>query len=99
MKKDPNRLIDSDGEFISEFPGGSDSDGTSIGYLEDLCEWMYYHGTADNQSKLGLVLQLEDIIQEYLNGGFDHKSPMGIKCNYIPTWSKKLMKLMEKNNI
>jgi len=92
--KDPNRLIGPDGEFVSSFPGGPGSDVISIGYLEELCEWVFYHNDMPEDLKLSRILALENEIQHLLNGTEDGKPMMGIPCRYIPTWSTKLI---EKN--
>jgi len=80
--KDPNRLISPDGGFQSEFPGGKGGS-CSIGYLEDLCEWIYHHNNMTNKQKLKTILKIEKIIAKMVK-------KMILNCDYIPTWSTKL---------
>ena len=80
--KDPNRLVTPDGGFQSEFPGGKNKN-YSIGYLEDLCEWVYHHDNMTNKQKLKTILKIEKIIAKMVKRIVKN-------CNYIPTWSTKL---------
>ena len=70
-----SELTDSDGYFKSVF------DKNTIGYLEELCEFVYL-GDNTTEEKLKHILMLEELITKHL-------SKMGI--GYRPTWSKKLM--------
>ena len=81
------KLTNSKGEFVSEYPGEIGK-GFSIGYLEDLCEWVYYRKDRTYEQKLEQTLGIEAIIRKMLTDG----SLIEHKVNYIPTWSKKLYK-------
>lgn len=81
---DPERLCDKDGNFISSCPGGPGTGSISIGYLEELCEWVYHYADLPKEEILNRILALEDITRKHL-------SDMGI--GFIPTWSKKLQSL------
>jgi len=83
-KKDPNRLITKDGKFQSEWPGSKNKK-YSIGYLEDLCEWIYYHSNLTKEEKLKRILIFEKIISEMVK-------EVVFNCSYVPTWSIKLEK-------
>ncbi len=89
MKK-KRRFVGPDGEFVSthtDIPEGH----TNIGYLQELCEWLYYHNTKTDKEKLKDILAIEKIIQDLLNGNGKIKdAPFGVCVKYIPTWSKKL---------
>lgn len=84
--KDPNRLVNEDGSFKSEY------NPKTIGYLEDLCEFVYYHDNLTINQKKEHILYIENLISKILDGSAteDGRPVMGIKCNYIPTWSTKL---------
>ena len=92
-QKDPNRLIDENGVFKSEFPGGPGTGVTSLGYLEDLCEYLYYFGIEEKPAKLKRIKELEEWIQKIINGEVNEgdKPLIGIKAEYHPTWSIKLI--------
>ncbi len=83
--KDPNRLVGPNGEFVSSYH--MDEDTITIGYLEELCEWLYYHDALTYKQKLRRLKAIEGMIRKHLAGG--HVSSM--KINYIPTWSTKLI--------
>lgn len=76
---DPARLCDEDGNFVSSHPGGPGTGIISIGYLEEVCEWLYYHNDLTPEEKRSRILLMEGQIRKHLNG-----------INYIPTWSTKL---------
>ena len=88
-EKDPNRLVTPDGGFKSEFPGGV-GQGYSIGYLEDLCEWIYCHDSLTDKEKMERILPVEKMIEKHLQGFSKYK------INYMPTWSTKLEEKKEK---
>lgn len=75
---DPSRLSNENGDFVSSFAGGPGTGSISIGYLEELCEWLYYRTDIDDEEKLAKILPMEKLIKKYLGS-----------INYIPTWSKK----------
>lgn len=77
---DPIRLCDENGRFVSSCPGG-DGVGYSIGYLEELCEWVYNYANLSKKDMLKNILDIEGITREKLKS-------MGI--GFVPTWSKKL---------
>ena len=79
-----DHLTNEKGEFVSQFPHGDGK--ISIGYLEDLCQWVFYHNDMTRDEKLTKILDVENLIQEVLNRG--ELSQM--KINYKPTWSTKL---------
>lgn len=81
-----HHLTDENGGFKSEHPH-EDGNYYSIGYLEDLCQWVTYHNTMSHEEKMKSVLTIESALSRHL-------SEMGI--NYIPTWSKKL-KLIDED--
>lgn len=80
-----DHLTDKDGNFTSSYPHGNGS--YSIGYLEDLCQWVYYHNSMNKEEKIKTILDIENIISEHLSNGNVSK----MKINYKPTWSVKLM--------
>jgi hypothetical protein len=83
-----NRFVGPDGEFK---PTKERKDGEiSIGYLEELCEYLYYHDNITNEEKLEHILNMEKIIRNLLSGDTFMKG--GIR--YRPTWSVKLKKDM-----
>jgi hypothetical protein len=75
-------------EKNAKFP--HDKDTISIGYLDEVCEWIFNHPDIEKEDKLQRILALEKIIQGLLNGETLERPPLGIKCRYIPTWSPKL---------
>ena len=82
-----HHLTDEDGGFKSEYPH---EDGNySIGYLEDLCQWVTYHNNMTHEEKMESVLTFESIIS-------GHLSEMGI--HYVPTWSKILNEAKKDEN-
>lgn len=80
------RLNDSDGGFVSQYPK------ISIGYLEELCEWVCFHDNMTENKKIEYILGLEDQIRTHLSGGNVSK----FSINYIPTWSKYFEKNKSK---
>ena len=88
-----NELTDDDGFFKSRYPGNKDD--FSIGFLEELCEWIYLNPDNTYEYKLKTILDLEEMIQYALNGGEDERPMVRGGINYIPTWSTKLIN--EKN--
>jgi hypothetical protein len=81
------RFVGPDGEFQ---PTEQPKEGTTtIQYLEELLEWLYYHDNISNEEKMKLIIGIEEQIQKNLNG-FSSR-----KINYIPTWSTKLKKDLE----
>lgn len=58
----------------------------SIGYLEELCEWIYYRDDLSDDEKMIDILNIENILKVALNG------MVGMKIVYTPTWSVKLEK-------
>ncbi len=74
-----NRFVGPDGEFqpTQQPPEGQ----MTIGYLEELMEWLYYHNDISAEEKEKDILSLEDMVEDMLK-------PMNI--NYRRTWSKKL---------
>jgi hypothetical protein len=82
--EDTKRFVGPDGEFQ---PTEQPKEGTTtIQYLEELLEWIYYHDNMPNEEKMKFINGIEEEIQRNLNGSF------GRKINYIPTWSTKLKK-------
>lgn len=97
-EKDPKRLVGPNGEFVSSFKVTPELSEYNIGYIEELCEWVYYHDNLNNAEKLERITGLESIIRMYLNGedengkikeGFN--PPYGVPIQYTPTWSTKLI--------
>jgi hypothetical protein len=78
---DPERLCDEDGNFVSSCPGGPDTGVMSVGYLEELCEWIYSFADLPKEEMLQNILALEECTRQHLK-------EMGI--GFVPTWSKKL---------
>jgi len=76
---DPDRLNGENGEFCSSHPGGEGN--YSLGYMFELCEWLYYHNNMTYEEKEKHILNIEKQERKICKG-------MGI--GYIPTWSKKL---------
>lgn len=76
------RLVGPDGEFVSSYK--CDEDTISIGYLDELCEYTFYHNNKTDKVKLKEIKLLEGVIQDLLNKMIVNG------CKYIPTWSKKL---------
>ena len=89
MKKEKTkRFVGKDGSFKPSNPPPEGH--MSIQYLEELCEWVYYHDYLNDDEKLEHILSLERYIQKLLNGGDNDRPPVRGGINYIPTWSKKL---------
>ena len=88
FNENDRRFTGTDGEFVSTFK--NEPGKTSIGYLEELLEWLYYHDNIDNDEKLEKILGLEEMISKFLKNSDMVRG--GI--NYIPTWSVKLKKDM-----
>lgn len=87
------RFIGPDGEFQ---PTNQPEEGTTtIQYLEELLEWLYYHDNISDEEKIKFITGIEEQIQSLLNGGSGNKRFTSGKINYIPTWSKKLKKDLE----
>lgn len=98
-KLDPARLVGPNGEFVSSFPGNPDESILSIGYIEELCEWVYHHNNMTSAEKLFFITGLEAVISEKFSGEDengkikeDSDLPFGFPIKYIPTWSKKLIR-------
>jgi hypothetical protein len=88
FNENDRRFTGPDGEFISTFkkePGK-----ITIGYLEELLEWLYYHDNIDNDEKMKNILVIEEMISKLLK---DSNMVRG-GINYVPTWSVKLKKDM-----
>lgn len=93
MNKETKRLeelTDKDGNFKSKYPGGPEK-GYSLGYLEELCEWLYVHDDLTNDEKLLQILVIEDLIEKSLKESNVSSFPI----NYIRTWSTKLTNKMK----
>lgn len=78
--KDNEYLVGFD-QFKSEFPHGNGF--ISLGYLEDLCKFIYEHPDLTDEDKLERILILEGIIEHRITE---------MKAKYVPTWSPKLKK-------
>ena len=90
--EDTRRFVGSDGGFQ---PTNQPEEGTTtIQYLEELLEWLYYHDNISDEEKMRLITGIEDQIQSLLNGG-SGKRFTSVEINYIPTWSTKLKKNRE----
>lgn len=59
---------------------------TTIQFMEELLEWIYYHDNMPFEEKMKFITGIEEQIQKNLNGF------SSMKINYIPTWSTKLKK-------
>jgi hypothetical protein len=73
------------GEFQSTYqlePGT-----VTIGYLEELLEWLFYHNNLTYDEKLEKILNIEGMIIELLNDSF---APAYVEYT---TWSTKLKKI------
>lgn len=80
QKEDPSRLLAEDGSFVSAFPG-YDGDSCSIGFLEELCEYVHFYSDKSDQEKLDDIIAMEELICKLLGGSYK------MTINYIPTWS------------
>jgi hypothetical protein len=83
------RFTGPDGEFQPTTPK---KDGEiSIGYCEELLEWLYYNDDLDDDDKLERILKIENLIQKLLKKMFaGDRYPI-----YKPTWSVKLQNDMK----
>ena len=88
MKENRKRFVGPDGEFVSTFQLKKGF--ICIGYLEELCEWLYFHDNLEDAEKFKRIKQMEGIVESILNGSDKEIPIMGIYCNYIPTWSTRL---------
>ena len=59
----------------------------TIGYLEEMLEWLFYHNNMHKKEKLKNILNVESMIKDLVKSQFDP-----VNAEYIPTWSKKLIK-------
>ncbi len=75
------RFVGRDGEFVPSIPKKSGI--ITISYLEELCEYLYYHNNLSNEEKMKKILVIEKLIVKLLNENFN-----GLK--FKPTWSTKL---------
>jgi len=75
-----DHLTDENGAFKSDMPHKKGE--VSIAYLEDVCQWLYYHNNLTREEKLERILKIEAMIQDLLGG------PNNIR--YIPYWSARL---------
>jgi len=73
-----DHLTDENGNFKSDMP--HEEGAYSLAYLEDVCQWLYYHNNLTKEEKLKRILTIEGIIQSLLKN-----------INYIPFWSTKLL--------
>jgi len=81
---------DENGEFVPSPEYSLKEDGRyTVGYLEELCEWVYNNDELDDETRLKQILLLESIIKSMVKS-------IVKGCNYIPTWSKKLTEKLEK---
>jgi hypothetical protein len=64
---------------------------TTIQFMEELLEWIYYHDNMPFEEKMKFITGIEEQIQLLLNGD-QGGTPFGMPINYIPTWSTKLKK-------
>lgn len=73
-----------------KFPHGKKI--TSIGYLQEVCRFIYEHPDLTKEDKLERILSIEKIIQAYLNGetSVQDRPPLGMKCKYTPIYSVQL---------
>lgn len=95
--KNAQRLVGDDGYFKSQYPGGVDAH-YSIGFLEELCEFVVCVTDLTYDEKLEKVLDLEDIIRKMLNGEDSKDGRAMVRgVNYIPTWSPKLKSTKKEN--
>ena len=72
-----DQLTNEDGSFKSTLSLKEDE--ISIGYLEEACQWAFYHKDFSYIEKIEKILALEGIIQNLLGG-----------INYVTYWSHKL---------
>ena len=98
--KNLKRFNESEGENTKRFVGPDGGfkptyqpkKGTmTIGYLEELLEWLYYHDNITDEEKMQNILNIEKMIQDLLNGKGGRSMVSG-GITYRPTWSKRLKK-------
>jgi len=92
--KNAQRLFGDDGYFKSQYPGGNGQ--YSIGFLEELCEFVVCVTGLTYDEKLKQVLDLENVVRKMLNGEPGREMVKG-GINYIPTWSTKLKDTKKDN--
>ena len=56
----------------------------TIGYLEEMLEWLFYHNNMPKKEKLENILNVERMIKDLVKSEFN--------ARYTPTWSKKIIK-------
>ena len=88
--KAADRLNDSEGSFISQYPK------ISIGFLEELCEWVCFHNNMTEDQKIEYILGIEEQIRKHLSGETEGRKVSKFAINYIPTWSKYFEKNKSK---
>jgi hypothetical protein len=88
-RKRLEELTDKDGNFKSKYPGEPGK--YTLGYLEELCEWLYVHDVLSNEEKVVQIMAIEDLIEKALKEGNISSFPI----NYIRTWSTKLKNKMK----
>lgn len=87
-KKKKLRFIDDDGGFK---PTKKLKPGTmTIKHLYELMEWIYWHNNKTDKEKMKEILDMEGIVRRML------KDMSSMKINYIPTWSVKQTKRIER---
>lgn len=86
-----NKFTDQDGNFLPSIPH-KDGEGYTIGYLEELLEWIYLSNERDPQDRLSDILQIEKIISD----GLKSSKVSRFTINYIPTWSVKLKEQIDQ---
>jgi hypothetical protein len=90
--EDNKRFVGPNGEFQ---PTEQPKEGTTtIQFMEELLEWIYYHDSMPFEEKMKFITGIEEQIQSLLNGD-QGGTPFGMPINYIPTWSTKLKKDLE----
>jgi len=87
MIEDTRRFVGPEGEFVPSIP--RDEGTISIGFLEELCEWIYYHDALTDDEKMERILDMEKIIVRLL-------ADIMPGCGFKPTWSKMQEKKMKK---
>jgi len=80
------RLTDLNGNFISQYPKVDGE--VSIGFLEELCEWICFHNNMTEKNKIETILNLESIMTKILSDDTIERPISKFAINYIPTWSK-----------
>jgi len=90
-KKRLEELTDKDGNFKSKYPGDTNEGKYTLGYMEELCEWLYVHDVLSNEEKVVQIMAIEDLIEKALKEGNISSFPI----NYIRTWSTKLKNKMK----